>query len=124
MVSQPGALQPPGVGRMWNPSIGDILCLPRMEFLSIYLFASSSPTVSADIMAGSRASTLRQYQSTWKAFQRLLPDRHFTTMSSSVVLEFVSHMFHVRGRAARTVSSFVSTLADPLRFSSGLTMGE
>ena len=33
-------------------------------------------------------------------------------------------MFHTRGRAARTVSTYVSALADPLRFGFGLTLEE
>ena len=45
--------------------------------------------------------------------RRLLLHLLFTAMSSSVVLASVSHMFHVQGRSASTVSTYVATLADP-----------
>ena len=41
-------------------------------------------------------------------------------MSTSVVLDFLSYMFHERGRVARTVSTYASALADPLRLGFGL----
>ena len=109
---------------MWHPSIGDILCLPRVEFLSKCFGVRFSPSVSADIVAVSRASTIRQFQSAWEAFQQFLLDHPFTSMSTSVVLDFLSQMFHTRGRAARTVCTYVSALADPLRLGFGLPLDD
>ena len=95
-----------------------------MEFLSKCLNLRLSPAVSEDIVAGSRASTIRQYQSAWKAFKQYLLNHPITSLSTSVVLDFLSHMFHSRGRAARTVSTYVSALADPLRLGFGLVLDD
>ena len=35
VVSQPGPLQPPGVGGLWNPSLGNVLYLPRVAYLHL-----------------------------------------------------------------------------------------
>ena len=81
--------------------------------ISSCLNVSFSPAVPADVVAGSGASTLHQFQSVWRAFQRFPLDRPFPALSSPVVLASVSHMFHVQGRSASTVSTYVATLDDP-----------
>ena len=65
-------------------------------------------------MCGSRPSTLRQYQSAWKAFQLFLRNRPFTHLSLPVVYDFLSYMFHSRRRSAPTISTYAAALADPL----------
>ena len=66
------------------------------------------------MLAGSRASTLRQYQSAWKALQVFLRNRPVTVISLPVVLDFLSYMFHSRRRAAPTITTYAAALADPL----------
>lgn len=75
---------------------------------------SLPPRVAADVLAGSRPSTIRQYQSAWRAFQRFLGDRPASHLSLSLVLEFLSSLFHTRRRAAPTISTYAAALADPL----------
>ena len=70
--------------------------------------------VAADVLAGTRASTARQYQSAWKALQRFLINRPVSYISIPVILEFLSYMFHNRRRAALTISTYAAALADPL----------
>ena len=77
---------------------------------------SLSPAVVSDVLSGTRASTIRQYQSAWKSFQFFLRNRPVTTISVPVVLEFLSYMFHSRRRAAPTISTYAAALADPLWF--------
>ena len=66
------------------------------------------------MLAGTRASTSRQYQSAWKAFQSFLRHRPVSSISVPVVLDFLSTMFHTRRRAASTVNTYAAALADPL----------
>ena len=68
------------------------------------------------MLSGTRASTIRQYQSAWKAFQLFLSYRPVSIISIPVVLDFLSYMFHSRRRAAPTISTYAAALADPLWF--------
>ena len=110
---------PPQPGRhrgAWLPSVGDVLRLSRLEFLQACLSSSLPSRVAEDVLAGSRPSTIRQYQSAWKALQLYLRNRPVTTISLSVVLDFLSYMFHARRRAAPTITTYAAALADPLWF--------
>lgn len=72
--------------------------------------------MSTDVISGARASTIRQYESAWRAFQRFLRNRPVSQITVPVVLEFLSYMFHARKRAAPTISTYAAALADPLLF--------
>ena len=67
-------------------------------------------------------STLRQYESAWKAFQFFLRNRPFSYISLPLVYEFLSYMFHVRRRAAPTVATYAAALADPLSLGFNITI--
>ena len=73
-----------------------------------------------DFIKGSRESTLRQYQSAWRAFQLFLAARPVTTVSLPVVWDFLSHVFHAKRRCAATVATYAAALADPLQFAFGI----
>ena len=75
---------------------------------------SLSSSVVSDVLAGNRASTVRQYQSAWRAFQLFLRNRPVSHISLSMVLDFLSYMFHSRQRAPPTISTYAAALADPL----------
>ena len=72
--------------------------------------------MAADVLAGSRASTIRQYQSAWKAFQLYLRNRPITHLSLPIIYDFLSYMFHARKRAPPTITTYAAALADPLWF--------
>ena len=57
-----------------------------------------------------------------RSVSAVLLDHPIMSLSTSVVLDFLSRVCHARGRAARTVSTYVSALADPLRFGFGLVL--
>ena len=69
----------------------------------------------ADVLAGFRGSTHRQYQSCWKAFQSYLRAVRPTSLTRGTVFRFLSHMFHVRNRRGSTLRTYVASLDDPLR---------
>lgn len=48
--------------------IGDVFSLPRVKFLSKVLARKISPEVVTVVVKGLRHSSLRQYESCWKAF--------------------------------------------------------
>ena len=72
--------------------------------------------MAADVLAGSRPSTVRQYQSAWKALQGFLRNRPVTSVSLPIIFDFLSYMFHARNRAPQTISTYAAALADPLWF--------
>ena len=57
-----------------------------------------------------------------RSVSAVLLDHPFLSFSTSRVLDLLSRECHARGQAARTVSTYVSALADPLRFGFGLVL--
>ena len=98
----------------WIPAVGYVLRLSCLEVLQACLRSSLHPPVAEDVLAGYRPSTIRQYQSAWKALQNFLRNRPVTNISLPVILEFLSYMFHSRRRAAPTFTTYAAALADPL----------
>ena len=75
--------------RSWVPSVGEVLRLSRLKFLQECLRTSLAPDVSTDVIAGSRASTVRQYESVWNAFWFFLRNRPVSHLSVSILFDFL-----------------------------------
>ena len=93
-----------------------------MDFLRLCLLRSFPPQVVSDAVLGLRPSTSRQYQSSWVAFQDFVRRQALTWVSEAVVYDFLSGLFHARGRAASTITTYLAGLADPLLFGFGLSV--
>lgn len=72
-------------------SIRHALSLPCVAFMSAALARKMSPEVVSDIVKGLRQSSLRQYESCWKAFQSYLQ----THNDSVTTQDIQAYMFYV-----------------------------
>ena len=96
--------------------IHEILGSTRVEFLKRALSRSLPEETVRDIVLGLRTSTTRQYESSWKKFQKFVEERKYSTISAETVLEFASYLFHKKKLAISTISGHISAIADPLKF--------
>ena len=87
-----------------------------MGFLSFVLSRDHSPVVVQDMLKGLRPSSSRQYESCWKKFQAYVASQHSTSLSSSLVLDFLSFLFHQKGLSPASISVHWAALSDPLKF--------
>ena len=96
--------------------IREIIGSSRVEFLKLALGRSLPEETVRDIVLGLRSSTTRQYESSWKKFQKFLEEMKYEKISAETVLEFASYLFHKRKLAISTISGHISAIADPLKF--------
>ena len=111
----------PNPGRDHMRGTDDILKFTRMEFLQTVLSRSLPEDTVKDIISGHRASTARQYQSSWKKFQQFLSIARIKEVSEGIFLQFASYLFHKVKLAIPTISAHLAAIADPLKFAFGLS---
>ena len=75
-----------------------------------------------DILAAFRPSTIRQYESHWKAFQSFLREKGAPLVTNSIILEFLSYLAHFKGRSPSNIATHLAALADPLKFGWDITL--
>ena len=71
-------------------SLGDLSRLTRVGFLTLALSPLYPPDVISDFLAAFRTSTVHQYQSAWAAFQHFVVRRPLSSLSTTLLLEFLS----------------------------------
>ena len=76
------------------------------------------------IISALRASSLRQYESVWKAFQRFCISQRDLVFNLDLVLRFLVFVFQKRGFQVATIASFKSALVEPLRAGFNLDLGD
>ena len=104
----------PSTLRNGSEPLGNLFSLSRREILSRSLSKKLSNSVIEDLFKDLRASTLRQYQSCWSAFQRFCKVSNITEVSQDVVLRFLSYLFHERNYSVATINTHIAALKDPL----------
>ena len=87
-----------------------------MEFLRVALSRTLSARSVEDVLQGHAASTLRQYESCWKKFQRFVQESPPPLQSSSVFIQFGSYLFHKVGLSPPSISCHLCAIMHPLLF--------
>ena len=93
-----------------------------MAFLQACLGRVFPASVVEDMLAAFRPSSVRQYESNWKAFRSFVKERYIENFTEALVLEFLSFLSHTKGRASSTIATHLAALADPLKFGWGLVL--
>ena len=99
-----------------GPGVHEILGSTRVEFLKLTLGRTLPTETIQDIVQGLRSSTTRQYESSWKKFQRFIRESKTESVSPKTVLEFASYLFHKLKLAISTISGHIAAISDPLKF--------
>lgn len=97
--------------------------LDRASFLQASFRKSFSHPTSKLLIASYRPSSRRQAEVAWKAFQSWLP-RSTTSITKSLVLDFLTSLFNVRRLSPRTIISYRASLALPLRVAFGIDVSD
>ena len=116
LVPQPCPTARVGAGTSGGLGVHEITQITRVEFLHRALSNDLPEEVVKDILAGHRASTSRQYQSSWKKFQTFLKESETQEITKEVFLQFASFMFHKLKLAIPTIMTHLAAIADPLKF--------
>ena len=76
------------------------------------------------IVSALRESSLRQYESIWKSFQRFCLTQRDRLISLDLVLRFLVFVFRDKGFQVNTIASFMSALARPLKIGFSLDLND
>ena len=120
VVPRASSPSPSGPGRRDINPIDVITSSSRMEFLRWTLNKSMDEETVKDILAGHRASTARQYESSWKKLQNFLRQTNIETINQHLPAQFASYLFHKRKLSIASIKGHLSAVADPLSFAFGI----
>ena len=96
----------------------------RLGFVRKAYSLKHPPEVVDFLVSYLRASSLRQYNSVWKAFQRFCIAQRDLRIDLNLVLRFLVFVFQKRGYQVGTIASFKSALKEPLRIGFSLDLGD
>jgi len=97
-------------------SMVNIRGLDRMEFLKRAWCSLHGEKVAENLIKAQRSSTCRQFQSSWKSFQKWLP-AETPVITKQTVLEYLVYLRDERKLQPRTILTHRAALALPLSLS-------
>ena len=92
--------------------------MDRVQFLK-HVWSEYGTQVADELVGSYRASSIRQFQSSWKQFQSWLPS-DVLTIDKALVLRYLSYLKQHRKLASRTVISHRTALELPLSLGFGI----
>ena len=96
----------------------------RVDFLRHIHGSEFCREVVDFVVEALRESSLRQYESVWKQFQRFILTQRDRRMSRDLVLRFLVFVFKVKGFQVNTIASYKSALAEPLKLGFSLDLND
>lgn len=102
-----------GAGHSWATK-EDVLQLSRLQFLRYFLTKLHGKKVADDLAAAFRPSTIRQQENCWKKLQIWLGSKQ-GQLDKTMILQFLSYLFHDKLLAPNTVLAHRAALAFPLK---------
>ena len=103
-------------------SVEEIHTSNRLAFLILALARKGTPQAAVeDLIQGHRNSTRRQYESGWKKFQSFVGTQRFKEVTSAVLTDFASSLFHGSDIVApATVTNAMVAIRDPMSYGFGV----
>lgn len=83
--------------------IREIIESPHTEFLALAIQCLLPDSLVDDVLAGYRASTVCQYQSSWMRFKSFLKNNKTAIITKSTPFQFEAWFFHRQDRACAAI---------------------
>ena len=93
-----------------------------LDFLRCAYKEIISPAAADILVHAIRQSTAHQYQVVWSSFCDFVRRNNFPSISDSVVLSFLTFLFHERKLAVATITAYKSSLVRPMQTVFGLNL--